>query len=166
MLKATTSWLTVIIIRRASIMPSMTYRLLVSPPAHKGPRMVARPPIERLTPWLKPSSQRIKHYICTVFDSAICTAAVFPWITYATVKFLLPTLCFLCSDFGEERHLRHSHKGKPEQLQKHSNDEGRQLPSITTWQGYRHYIKEMNGSLDCSCLSRKYFWNPSLNNYI
>ncbi|KAM7379023.1 hypothetical protein PAMP_004601 [Pampus punctatissimus] len=37
--------------------------------------------------------------------------------------------------FGEERHLRHGHEGKPQQLQKHSDDEGRQLPSITTWQG-------------------------------
>lgn len=57
--------LTVIIMRRASIMPSIMYRLLVSPPAHKGPKMVARPPTERLTPWLKPlgdASQRIRGY--------------------------------------------------------------------------------------------------------
>lgn len=46
--------LTVIIMRRASIMPSIMYKLLVNPPAHKGPKMVARPPTERLTPWLNP----------------------------------------------------------------------------------------------------------------
>ncbi|KAA8587345.1 hypothetical protein FQN60_016207 [Etheostoma spectabile] len=41
------------------------------------------------------------------------------------------------TDFGEERHLRHGHKGKPQQLQKDSDDEGRQLPSISTWQGWK-----------------------------
>lgn len=46
--------LTMIIMRRASIMPSIMYKLLVNPPAHKGPNMVARPPTERLTPWLNP----------------------------------------------------------------------------------------------------------------
>lgn len=35
-------------------MPSIIYKLLVNPPAHKGPKMVARPPTERLTPWLNP----------------------------------------------------------------------------------------------------------------
>lgn len=68
----------------------------------------------------------------------------------------LPTLCFLCSDFGEERHLRHGHKGKPQQLQKHSDDEGRQLPSITTWQAWKDNINEMNGLLNYSCLSPNY----------
>lgn len=46
-------------------MPSIMYKLLVSPPAHKGPKMVARPPTERLTPWLNPfveASQRTKGY--------------------------------------------------------------------------------------------------------
>lgn len=41
-------------------MPSMMYKWLVSPPAHRGPRMVARPPTERLTPWLKPVGGSIK----------------------------------------------------------------------------------------------------------
>lgn len=40
-------------------MPSIMYKLLVNPPAHSGPRMVARPPTERLTPWLKPVGERI-----------------------------------------------------------------------------------------------------------
>jgi len=49
--------LTVIMVRRASIMPSITYRLLVRPPAHNGPSMVARPPTDRRTPWLKPGGR-------------------------------------------------------------------------------------------------------------
>lgn len=36
-------------------MPSIMYKLLVSPPAHRGPKIVAKPPMERLTPWLNPS---------------------------------------------------------------------------------------------------------------
>lgn len=40
-------------------MPSIMYKLLVNPPAHSGPRMVARPPTERLTPWLKPVGENI-----------------------------------------------------------------------------------------------------------
>lgn len=36
----------------------MMYRLSVSPPAHRGPRMVARPPTERRTPWLKPAVEK------------------------------------------------------------------------------------------------------------
>ena len=46
-------------------MPSIMYKLLVNPPAHKGPKMVANPPTDRLTPWLNPfgdTSQRIKAY--------------------------------------------------------------------------------------------------------
>lgn len=38
-------------------MPSTMDRFPVSPPAHSGPRMVARPPTERLTPWLKPGRE-------------------------------------------------------------------------------------------------------------
>ena len=51
--------LTEIMTRSASIMPSMMYKLLVSPPAHRGPKMVARPPTERRTPWLNPLGWRI-----------------------------------------------------------------------------------------------------------
>ncbi len=57
--------LTVISRRRASIIPSIMYKLFVNPPAHKGPKMVARPPTERLTPWLNPlggASQKNKVY--------------------------------------------------------------------------------------------------------
>lgn len=43
------------------------------------------------------------------------------------------TLRFLRSDFGEERHLRHSHEGKAQQLQEHPDDEGRQLPLVPAW---------------------------------
>lgn len=46
-------------------MPSIMYKLLVNPPAHSGPKMVARPPTERLIPWLNPSgdtSHWIKSY--------------------------------------------------------------------------------------------------------
>lgn len=35
-------------------MPNIMYKLLVNPPAHKGPKIVAKPPTERLTPWLNP----------------------------------------------------------------------------------------------------------------
>lgn len=66
--------LTVIIMRRASIIPSVMYKLLVSPPAHRGPRMVARPPTERLTPWLNPfgdTSQRIKGYSFAILSVAL-----------------------------------------------------------------------------------------------
>lgn len=51
-------------------MPSIMYKLLVNPPAHKGPKMVARPPTERLTPWLNPfgdTSQRIEGYSFTIW---------------------------------------------------------------------------------------------------
>lgn len=47
-------------------MPSIMYKLAVSPPAHKGPKMVARPPTERLTPWLNPlgdALQRLMGYL-------------------------------------------------------------------------------------------------------
>ena len=50
-------------------MPSIMYKLLVNPPAHRGPKMVAKPPTERLTPWLNPfgdTSQRIKAYFLHV----------------------------------------------------------------------------------------------------
>lgn len=42
-------------------MPNIMYKLLVSPPAHKGPKMVARPPTERLTPWLNPFGKASKN---------------------------------------------------------------------------------------------------------
>lgn len=51
--------------------------------------------------------------------------------------FYKPTLCFLCRDFGEERHLRHRHEGETQQLQEHSDDKGCQLPFITTWQWWK-----------------------------
>ena len=41
-------------------MPSITYRLLVRPPAQSGPRMVANPPTDRRTPWLNPAAWRGK----------------------------------------------------------------------------------------------------------
>lgn len=43
--------------RSAVIAPIMIYMFSVSPPAHRGPRMVAKPPTERRTPWLKPEEQ-------------------------------------------------------------------------------------------------------------
>lgn len=158
--------LTAIIMRRASIMPSIMYKLLVNPPAHKGPRMVARPPTERLTPWLNPfgdASQRITGYSFHLHsniqlwleNTARMTVALHHLCCDKMVNCKTQTLCFLCSDFGEERHLRHGHKGKPQQLQKHSDDEGRQLPSITTWQGWKDKINEINGLLNYSCLH----WN-------
>lgn len=62
-------------------MPSIMYKLLVNPPAHKGPKMVARPPTERLTPWLNPvllrkkkahdnELNRIAHYFSPCITSA------------------------------------------------------------------------------------------------
>lgn len=90
--------LTVIIRRRASIMPSIMYKLLVSPPAHKGPKMVARPPTERLTPWLNPSQSQtftghsfhpqktqhawlsLQHHICwAAVCWTLCTARKAKW---------------------------------------------------------------------------------------
>ena len=68
--------LTVIMMRRASIMPSITYKLLVSPPAHRGPRMVARPPTERLTPWLNPVVSVTKKPCISVSLHYICWAAI------------------------------------------------------------------------------------------
>lgn len=42
-------------VSRSIIIPSITYRFPIRPPAHRGPRIVARPPTERRTPWLKPA---------------------------------------------------------------------------------------------------------------
>lgn len=42
------------------------------------------------------------------------------------------TLCLLCSDFGEEGHLRHCNEGKPQQLQEHPNNELGQLECKAT----------------------------------
>lgn len=75
--------LTVIIRRRASIIPSIMYKLLVNPPAHRGPRMVARPPTERLTPWLKPVGENITRNQGVLFDDAsvfLSRAATSPWV--------------------------------------------------------------------------------------
>lgn len=50
-------------------MPNIMYKLLVNPPAHKGPKIVARPPTERLTPWLNPfveGSQNIRLFISDI----------------------------------------------------------------------------------------------------
>lgn len=44
-------------------MPSIMYKLVVSPPAHKGPKMVARPPTERLTPWLNPLDDALQRIV-------------------------------------------------------------------------------------------------------
>ena len=46
---------TVSSISSAIITPIMIYMFSVRPPAHRGPRMVASPPTERRTPWLKPA---------------------------------------------------------------------------------------------------------------
>lgn len=67
-------------------MPSIMYKLLVNPPAHKGPKMVARPPTERLTPWLNPfgdTSQRIEGYSFTKWPD---NNVFFLCITYAEVQ--------------------------------------------------------------------------------
>lgn len=116
-----------IMMRRASITPSMMYRLLVRPPAHRGPRMVARPPTERLTPWLNP--------VGTVHKCNRASGLFFFY--FSLIALHLPTLRFLCRDFGEERHLGHSHEGEPQQLQEHPDDEGRQLPPVAPWQVWR-----------------------------
>lgn len=55
-------------VSRSIIIPSITYRFPIRPPAHRGPRMVARPPTERRTPWLKPA--RTKHNNTQSLDSA------------------------------------------------------------------------------------------------
>lgn len=141
--------LTVMSISKASIMPSIMYKLSVNPPAHKGPKMVARPPTERLTPWLNPVggiSPKKNFHLHTFkygFKSSVCViffCASVVLTCWAVPRQNEPTLCFLSSDFGEERHLRHGHEGKPQQLQKHSDDEGWQLPSITTWQRWKDDI--------------------------
>ena len=60
---------------------------------------------------------------------------------------LLLTLCFLRSDFGEERNLGHSHKWQPQNLQKHPNDELCQLPRKTTYgKGVAEEITEKHNS--------------------
>ncbi len=48
-------------------MPSIMYKLLVNPPAHKGPKMVARPPTERLTPWLNPFGDTLQRIIPFIY---------------------------------------------------------------------------------------------------
>lgn len=78
--------LTVIRMSRASIMPSITCRLLVSPPAHKGPKMVARPPTERLTPWLNPFGEASQHR---------CTGMKRYFTIYTDKKYDLK-VCFKC----------------------------------------------------------------------
>lgn len=113
--------LTVIIRRRASIIPSIMYKLLVSPPAHSGPRMVARPPTERLTPWLKPAGENITRNQRAPFGCAFLSHA------------RRATLGLFRRDFGEEGHLRHGHKREPQQLEEDPDDEGRQLPPVPTW---------------------------------
>lgn len=138
-------------------MPSIMYKFLVNPPAHKGPKMVARPPTERLIPWLNPfgqKSQRFKDYSFTVWRAN--TACIFLYMLRCDGKNDLQTLRFLSCDFGEERHLRNGHEGEPQKLEKHSNDEGRQLPSITTWQGWEDNKNEINGVLNYCCLPPNY----------
>lgn len=103
--------------RSASIIPSMMCKFLVSPPAHSGPRMVARPPTERLTPWLKPGGgghggrSNAAFIFCHVHDL---------------------TLRLFRRDLGEERHLGHGHEREAQQLQEDPDDEGRQLPAVAT----------------------------------
>lgn len=118
------------------------YRLLVRPPAHRGPRMVARPPTERLTPWLNPVGTVhnkghwfLKMYIFFIFTFPFCLIAL-----------QSPTLRFLRRDFGEERHLGHSHEGEPQQLQEHPDDEGHQLPPVATWQVRRDGRHQKKGA--------------------
>lgn len=84
--------------------------------------MVARPPTERLTPWLKPVGG--EHHkesrgalVLECFPVACCYV----------------TLGLFRRDFGEEGHLRHGHKREPQQLEKDPDDEGRQLPSVAAW---------------------------------
>lgn len=101
-------------------MPSMMYRLLVNPPAHSGPRMVARPPTERLTPWLKPVGETITKNQRGLFGAPLSHVRC-------------ATLGLFRRDFGEEGHLGHGHKREPQQLEEDPDDEGRQLPSVPTW---------------------------------
>lgn len=58
------------------------------------------------------------------------------FFSFSLIALHLPTLRFLRRDFGEERHLGHSHEGEPQQLQEHPDDEGRQLPPVAPWQVY------------------------------
>lgn len=87
--------------------------------------MVARPPTERLTPWLNP--------VGTVHKCSRAFGVVFSCFCFLFALHL-PTLRFLRHDFGEERHLGHSHEGEAQQLQEHPDDKGRQLPPVATWQ--------------------------------
>lgn len=70
-------------------------------------------------------------------QSSFWVVVFFVLFYFSLIALHLPTLRFLCRDFGEERHLGHSHEGEPQQLQEHPDDEGRQLPPVAPWQVWR-----------------------------
>lgn len=82
--------------------------------------MVARPPTERLTPWLKP-----------VGESSTRWPGPPIGVVLRHVRDL--TLRLLRRDFGEEGHLGHGHEREAQQLKEEPDDEGRQLPSGAPW---------------------------------
>lgn len=107
----------------ASITPSITAELAVSPPAHSGPRMVASPPTERRTPWLNPGGERERHRGSGGRRRRRLSVA------------RRLTLRLFRRDFGEEGHLGHGHQREAQQLEEDPDDEGRQLPPVATWRG-------------------------------